>query len=81
LIDAVVIGAGPYGLSVAAHLRGLGTPFRIFGKPMVMWREHMPKGMVLKSEPFASNLSAPGDAFSLKRFCDETGRTYKAVGM
>jgi hypothetical protein len=42
--------------------------FRIFGKPMVMWREHMPKGIVLKSEPFASNLSAPSGAFPLERF-------------
>ena len=29
-----IIGAGPYGLSIAAHLRALGVPFRIFGTPL-----------------------------------------------
>ena len=33
-IDVAIIGAGPYGLSIAAHLRGAGISFRIFGAPM-----------------------------------------------
>ena len=42
---AVVIGAGPYGLSVAAHLRARGVPVRVFGEVMSSWRLHMPGGM------------------------------------
>src|SRR2546423_995195 len=34
-VDVAIIGAGPYGLSVAAHLRGRGIDHRIFGEPMV----------------------------------------------
>jgi len=30
-INVAIIGAGPYGLSVAAHLRGAGVPFEIYG--------------------------------------------------
>ena len=56
--EVVVIGAGPYGLSVAAHLRSMGVAFRIFGSPMEFWLKHMPKGMHLKSEGFASSLFA-----------------------
>ncbi|MER7578256.1 NAD(P)/FAD-dependent oxidoreductase, partial [Streptomyces sp. NPDC126514] len=39
-----VIGAGPYGLSSAAHLRALGIPVRVFGDRMVFWRSHMHLG-------------------------------------
>ena len=74
--DVAIVGAGPYGLSIAAHLRGSGVRFRIFGSPMHTWREHMPDGMVLKSDGFASNLSDPTSAFTLKRFCDERGIAY-----
>lgn len=59
LVDVAIIGAGPYGLSVAAHLGARGVSYRIFGKPMDTWNAHMPKGMTLKSEGFASSLSSP----------------------
>ncbi len=72
----VVIGAGPYGLSVAAHLRTKGVPFRIFGQPMQTWATQMPEGMRLKSDGFASNLSTGGAPYSLAQFCEETGREY-----
>jgi cation diffusion facilitator CzcD-associated flavoprotein CzcO len=64
---------------VAAHLRAAGVPFRIFGEPLEMWREHMPKGMVLKSDAFASNLSAP-DPYPLSQFCHETNQAYADIG-
>ena len=55
--DIAIIGAGPYGLSLASHLLARGVGVRIFGHPMQAWRESMPSGMKLKSEGFASNLS------------------------
>lgn len=79
MVNVVVIGAGPYGLSVAAHLRGADLPFRIFGEPLEMWRQHMPKGMLLKSDAFATNLSAP-TPFPLSQFCQETSQPYADVG-
>src|SRR6185503_4357662 len=48
-----IIGTGPHGLSLAAHLKSRGIKFRIFGKPMGTWADHMPKGMMLKSDGFA----------------------------
>jgi 2-polyprenyl-6-methoxyphenol hydroxylase-like FAD-dependent oxidoreductase len=58
----VIVGAGPYGLSVAAHLGRQGLPFRIFASPMQSWRSDMPAGMFLKSEGFASSLSDPASS-------------------
>jgi thioredoxin reductase len=71
LAEVAIVGAGPYGLSIAAHLRAAGLSFRIFGFPMQSWREHMPPGMHLKSDGFASNLSDPKGSFTLRQFCAE----------
>src|SRR6202035_4705983 len=71
-----IIGAGPFGLSVAAHLRSRGVPFRIFGTPMHRWREQMPVGMFLKSEWDASSLSDPAGRYTLQQFCAETRLPY-----
>ncbi|HKS65050.1 MAG TPA: NAD(P)-binding domain-containing protein [Xanthobacteraceae bacterium] len=74
--QVAIIGAGPYGLSLAAHLRGRGIDFRIFGTPLYSWRAQMPKGMFLKSEGFASNLYDPDGSFTLERFCADKGLGY-----
>src|SRR5262245_44408563 len=75
-VEVAIIGAGPYGLSIAAHLQARGIEFRIFGSPMHSWRTQMPAGMFLKSEGFASSLYDPGGRFTLKRFCAEGGLPY-----
>ena len=62
------MGAGPYGLSIAAHLRQHGIRYRIFGIPMQSWR-NMPAGMFLKSEGAASSLSDPNCAMTLAHYC------------
>ena len=67
-----VIGAGPYGLSIAAHLRARGIPTQVFGEPFESWQA-MPGRMNLKSVWSASSLSDPDGAFSLDQFCRATG--------
>ena len=74
--EVAIVGAGPYGLSLAAHLQSRGIHFAIFGPPMEVWRQHMPQGMLLKSDGFASNLSDPGGSFTLKQFCQTRGLPY-----
>ncbi len=69
--DVVVVGAGPYGLSTAAHLLGRGLRVAVFGRTLEMWREHMPKGMLLRSHGWATNLSDPRKAHGFERFCRE----------
>jgi FAD-dependent urate hydroxylase len=79
--DVAIVGAGPYGLSLAAHLRASGVPFRHFGMPMELWQSAMPRGMFLKSQGFASNLSSPDGAHTLEAFCAATGRAYASYGL
>jgi thioredoxin reductase len=80
LTDSLIIGAGPYGLSLAAHLRAERANFRIIGHPMGPWRTAMPDGMFLKSEGFASTLFEPGRRFTLGAFCAERGLPYADIG-
>ena len=74
--DVAIVGAGPYGLSIAAHLHGRGVAMRIFGRPMSTWRDHMPSGTFLKSLGCASSLYNPGESFPMADFCEERGIPY-----
>jgi FAD-dependent urate hydroxylase len=71
--DVAVVGAGPYGLSVAAHLKQAGVPTRMFGDPMQFWQQHMPKGMKLRSPWRATHLSSPDGRLSLDRYAAQAG--------
>ena len=66
-LPVAVVGAGPYGLSVAAHLRSAGVPTAVYGEPFSFWRA-MPARMVLKSPWSASSLSDPEGRFSLDAY-------------
>ena len=66
--DVVIIGAGPYGLASAAHLRAKGVETRVFGEPMSFWERHMPRGMFLRSAPSASSLGDPTGRLGLSQF-------------
>jgi thioredoxin reductase len=78
-VTVAIIGAGPYGLSIAAHLRSLGISYRIFGTPVDTWSKHMPAGMFLKSDGFASSLSDPDGKGTLENFCVDRGIPYHST--
>jgi cation diffusion facilitator CzcD-associated flavoprotein CzcO len=48
--DVLIIGAGPFGLALAAQAAHDGINHLIVGKPMEFWRQNMPKGMYLRSD-------------------------------
>ena len=67
-VEVAIIGAGPYGLSAAAHLKAMGADVRVFGKPMEFWADRMPAGMLLRSPRVASNISDSRRLCSLDNF-------------
>lgn len=72
--DVVVVGAGPYGITAAAQMIGHGLNVAIFGKPMALWRDHMPGGLFLRSHWWATNLSDPKKQYSFDRYFQETNQ-------
>ena len=79
--DITIVGAGPYGLSIAAHLRQRGADFCIIGSTMQSWLRKMPKGMLLKSAGLTSSLVAPHGNYSLRQFCTERDIPYQDMGL
>jgi thioredoxin reductase len=67
--NVAIVGAGPYGLSAAAHLRAVRqTEVQVFGETMSFWERNMPKGMLLRSPWQGSHISDPERAFSLDAY-------------
>ena len=74
--DVAILGAGPFGLSAAAHLQNVkGLDLRLFGRPMQFWEQCMPPRMLLRSHWQATHIDDPGDELSLDAFVSNTGRT------
>jgi len=67
--DVAIIGAGPYGLSAAAHLRTVkGLDVHTFGEPMSFWERNMPKGMLLRSGWAASQIADPNESLTMEAY-------------
>jgi thioredoxin reductase len=79
--EIAIIGAGPHGLSIAAHLAARNIPHRIFGKAMETWATQMPRGMLLKSDGFATSLYDPGRTFTFEGYCRERNIPYADLGI
>lgn len=72
--DVAIVGAGPFGLSAAAHLQNVkGLELRLFGRPMQFWEQCMPPRMLLRSHWNATHIDDPGDELSLDAFVSNTG--------
>jgi hypothetical protein len=73
--EVAIVGAGPYGLAAAAHLRRAGVEPRIFGDPMSFWRT-MPIGMLLRSSWSATCIAEHQGPLSLDEYRKATGRDF-----
>jgi predicted ATP-grasp superfamily ATP-dependent carboligase len=79
--DAVVIGAGPYGLSATAHLRAAGIAVKCFGEPLAFWRRHMPAGMILRSLRRATHIADPNRALMIDQYERAEGRKLRSPSL
>jgi thioredoxin reductase len=59
--DVAIIGAGPYGLSLAASLANRGVDVCVFGKPMAFWKTiaRAAPARYLKSYCFGTDIPVP----------------------
>lgn len=73
----LIIGAGPFGLAIAAYARRLGIEPLIVGDPMSFWKAHMPTGMYLRSG-VEWHLDVGGE-WTIERFLAEHNVSREAV--
>jgi pyridine nucleotide-disulfide oxidoreductase len=73
-LDVAIVGAGPFGLSLASFLRDRAC--RVFGDPMHTWRTVMPRDMELRSTWYETSLASPGDRGSIDVWADEVGEPH-----
>ncbi len=83
-VAIAIIGAGPYGLSLAAHLAARNVKHRIFGRPMQFWSDIAEAGgeRYLKSYCFGTNISTPKLGYSFADYNEPRGlETFEPCSM
>lgn len=73
--NVAIVGAGPYGLAAAMHLRKAGVDVRVIGHPMSFW-QNMPAGLVLRSNWTATGIGEPEGDLTLDAFIAATGASF-----
>lgn len=71
--DLLIIGAGPFGLALAAQASHLGIDHLVVGRPMEFWRKHMPEGMYLRSA--CDWHLDPVNIHTIEKFLESRGQT------
>lgn len=73
----LIVGAGPFGLAMAARAGNLGIDHIVLGRPMAFWRENMPAGLLLRSA--CDWHLDPEEEHTIERYLAEGGRTPSEV--
>lgn len=73
MLDLVIIGAGPYGISIAAHAQANGLSYELLGYPMDFWKNTMPQDMFIRTPYEYIQFPDINDELTIERFREETG--------
>jgi cation diffusion facilitator CzcD-associated flavoprotein CzcO len=71
--NLLIIGAGPFGLALAAQAAHDQIEHLIVGRPMEFWRNHMPKGMLLRSA--CDWHLDPANVDTIEKYLETQGKT------
>lgn len=68
----LIIGAGPYGVSIALELHRRGVPFVVHGEPFSLWHRHTLSAASLRSDVHVSEVFTKDRRHRLDSFMDAT---------
>lgn len=72
-LDLAVIGAGPTGMSIAAHAESHGLDYAVIGESWAFWHRHMIP-LPLRSPPTSTNIDTPRSGFQFLDFARQFKR-------
>ncbi|QFT88168.1 Thioredoxin reductase [Bacillus sp. THAF10] len=73
MLDVIIIGAGPFGISLASHVVSHELSYKLFGYPMDFWKNQMPQDMFIRTPHEFVSLSDAKDEWTVQNFAKETG--------
>lgn len=73
MLDVIIIGSGPFGISLAAHAVASKLEYKLFGYPMDFWKNQMPQDMFIRTPHEFVSFSDSKDELTIQQFSEETG--------
>ncbi|WML49721.1 NAD(P)-binding domain-containing protein [Neobacillus sp. PS3-34] len=73
MLDLIIIGSGPFGISLASHAVSNNLQYKLFGYPMDFWRNQMPQDMFIRTPHEFVSFSDSKDDLTIQQFSIETG--------
>jgi cation diffusion facilitator CzcD-associated flavoprotein CzcO len=73
MLDVTIIGAGPYGISLAAHAADHKLSYKLLGYPMDFWKNQIPQEMFIRTPHEFISFSDASDSLTLRRYAQESG--------
>jgi FAD-dependent urate hydroxylase len=73
MLDVIIIGSGPFGISLGAHAVASNLQYKLFGYPMDFWKNQMPQDMFIRTPHEFVSFSDPKDELTIQQYSEETG--------
>ncbi|MFT4414202.1 NAD(P)-binding domain-containing protein [Fredinandcohnia humi] len=73
MLDVIIVGSGPFGISLASHAVSNNLKYKLFGYPMDFWKNQMPQDMFIRTPHEFVSFSDSKDELTVQRFSKETG--------
>ncbi|MEH6937517.1 NAD(P)-binding domain-containing protein [Bacillus sp. JJ664] len=73
MLDVIIIGSGPFGISLAAHAVSSNLDYKLFGYPMDFWKNTMPQDMFIRTPHEFVSFSDAKNELTVQQFSYETG--------
>lgn len=72
MLDVIIIGSGPYGISIAAHAAAHHLSYKLLGYPMDFWKNQMPQNMFIRTPHDLVSFPGPKGRLTIQQYAKET---------
>ncbi|MGI2295943.1 NAD(P)-binding domain-containing protein [Paenibacillus sp. GXUN7292] len=73
MLDVIIVGAGPYGISLASYAIQNKLEYKLIGHPMDFWTTQMPQNMFIRTPYELVQFPHPQNKLTIQQFAQEKG--------